>query len=370
MRLAVYNVENLFDRAKILNREHSASTAQLLRQFAELNTLLGALTYTAASKRRMVRLILALGLERDDWGEYVILRRNRGQLLRRPRTGGVEIVAEGRADWGGSLDLVEEAITEEAMRNTARAMHGVAADVLAVVEAENRPALKDFNDELIAAIGGVPFRYAMLIDGNDRRGIDVGLLTREGFPIGKLRSHVDDALPDGRLIFDRDCPEFEIGTPSGAALLVLVNHFKSKGFGTQEDNARRRRAQATRVKEIYESLRAEGAAYIAIVGDLNDTPDSAPLAPLIMQTDLTDAFTHPAFDDGGYPGTYKLCNASDKIDYLLLSPALLARVSGGGVFRQAMWPGSRPRRWDTFQELARKQDAGSDHAAIWVDFDI
>ena len=60
----------------------------------------------------------------------------------------------------------------------------------------------------------------------------------------------------------------------------------------------------------------------------------------------------------------------DKIDYMLLSPKLFSRVSAGGVLREAMWPGSRPRRWDTFPELVKPQDAGSDHAAIWVDLEI
>jgi hypothetical protein len=124
------------------------------------------------------------------------------------------------------------------------------------------------------------------------------------------------------------------------------------------------------VKAIYESLRAGGIEYIAIVGDLNDTPNSVPLQRLIAHTDLKDVFTHSSFDDGGYPGTYGLCSASNKIDFMLLSPGLFGRVSVGGVLRQAMWPGKRPRRWDTFPELVREQDAGSDHAAIWVDLNI
>lgn len=370
MRLASYNVENLFDRAKILNQDTDGEVRDVLKNFAELNAQLGEVTYTDAGKRRMVDLMIALGLERTDQSEYVILRRNKGRLLSRPQTGGIVIVANGRADWAGSLELREEPITEESMRNAARAMHGVAADVLAVVEAENRPALKAFNDEIIVGIGGTPFRHAMLIDGNDTRGIDVGLLTRDRFPIGKVRSHVDDRLPSGDSVFSRDCPEFEVETPSGKPLFVLVNHFKSKGYGNQSDNDRRRRAQAERVKAIYESLRAGGVEYIAIVGDLNDTPNSVPLQPLIAQTDLKDAFMHSSFDDGGYPGTYGLCSASNKIDFMLLSPGLFGRVSGGGVLRQAMWPGKRPRRWDTFPELVREQDAGSDHAAIWVDLNI
>ena len=106
------------------------------------------------------------------------------------------------------------------------------------------------------------------------------------------------------------------------------------------------------------------------MGDLNDTPGSAPLAPLLDQTDLKDIFKHPAFDDDGWPGTYDLCNAGNKIDYILLSPSLFDRVEAGGVFRKGMWPGSRPRRWESYEEVGRKQDAGSDHAAIWAEIDI
>jgi hypothetical protein len=94
------------------------------------------------------------------------------------------------------------------------------------------------------------------------------------------------------------------------------------------------------------------------------------LAPLLADGELRDIFAHPAFDDGGWPGTYGLCNASNKIDYLLLSPGLWERVTAGGVFRKAMWPGSRPRRWEAYPELARPEDAGSDHAAVWADIDI
>jgi endonuclease/exonuclease/phosphatase family metal-dependent hydrolase len=370
MRLASYNVENLFDRAKIMNQESWADGRDVLKQFSELNALLGEEAYTDPMKQRMAQLLKELGLEKSDESKYVLLRRNRGALLKRPKGGGIEIVADGRADWAGSLELVVEPITEEAMRNTARAMHGVGADVLAVVEAESRPALKTFNDTIIPAVGGVPFRHAMLIDGNDSRGIDVGLLTRDNFPIGKIRSHVDDLLPGGQPVFSRDCPEFEVQLPSGERLLVLVNHFKSKGYGAKNASDERRRAQAARVKAIYESLYASGEKLVAVVGDFNDTPDSKPLEPLICQTNLKDAFKHPSFKDGGYPGTFGYCNSSNKIDFLLLSPDLFDRVSGGSVFRMAMWPGSRPRRWDTLLELEREADAGSDHAAVWVDLNI
>jgi endonuclease/exonuclease/phosphatase family metal-dependent hydrolase len=370
VKLAAYNVENLFDRPKAMNLATWAEGRPVLEAFAALNALLGEINYTAARKQRMAALMIKLGLEPSDTGPFVVLRRNRGGLLKRPQAGGIEITANGRADWVGTLELRDEPINEHAMRNTARVIIELQADVLAVVEAESRPVLAAFNDKIIAALGGTPYRHVMVIDGNDERGIDVGIMARAGFPIGAMRSHVDDRLPDGSVVFSRDCPEFTVAAPSGASLVVMVNHLKSKGYGSPATSNARRLAQAERVKAIYDGLIAQGVQHIAVVGDLNDTPASAPLQPLIANTSLRDAFTHAAFDDGGHPGTYGLCNAANKIDYLLLSPALFARVTASGVLRKGMWPGSRPVRWQAYPEVGRPEEAASDHAAIWVDVNI
>lgn len=122
--------------------------------------------------------------------------------------------------------------------------------------------------------------------------------------------------------------------------------------------------------QIYESLRAARKQFVAVAGDFNDTPSSAPLRPLLQETDLRDASAHPAFDDGGFAGTFGSCTAGNKIDYLLLSPALFARVQGGGVCRKGMWPGVKPVKWATFPEIKRPEDVASDHAALWVDADL
>ena len=370
MRFATFNVENLFDRPKAMSQDSWAEGRPILERFAALSALLGESFYDDATRARMVELMLTLGLERSDTGPFVILRRNRGGLLRRPRTGGLEITAAGRADWAGSLELRDEPIDEQAMRNTALVMAEVGADLLGVVEAESRPALAAFNHEILPAVGGKPFHHVMVIDGNDERGIDVGLMTRAGYPIGPMRSHVDDRDAAGQPIFSRDCPEFTLTSPSGRSLMVMVNHFKSKGYGGQAASDAKRLAQARRVAEICAERQADGWTDIVVMGDLNDTPASLPLKPLLEGSGLTDVFTHPAFDDGGYPGTHGLCNADAKLDYLLLSPPLLERVRAGGVFRRGMWPGVRPKRWETFPTVGRPEEAASDHALVWVDLDI
>ncbi len=370
MRLAVYNVENLFDRAKVMNLATWSDGKAILEDFAALSDLLGQPTYDAAAKTRMVALLIKFGLEKQDLGPFVVLRRNRGGLLARPRSGGLTITAGGRADWVGSFELRDEPINHAAVRNTARVIHEVGADVLAVVEAENRPSLSDFNHIMLPDVGGTPYRHVMVIDGNDTRGIDVGLASLGSCPIGRLRSHVDDRDAGGNLIFSRDCPEFQVATPSGVTLTVLVNHLKSKGYGSAAASAARRKLQAARVAAIYQALIADGQHHVAVVGDLNDTPDSDALSPLLAHTDLKDISVHPQFDDGGFPGTFGGSGAGNKIDYILLSPAVFALVQRAGVFRKGMWPGVRPRKWDAFDTLTRAEEAASDHAALWVDLNL
>jgi endonuclease/exonuclease/phosphatase family metal-dependent hydrolase len=377
MRLASFNVENLFSRAKAMNGQDWQDGRQILEDFARFNGLIGKPAYSAADKRRMVELLEALGIARSDDARYVRLRRNRGDFLRRPKGGGIVIEAAGRADWNGWLELEREPVDDTAMLLTARVIGDVGADVIGVVEAESRPALKDFSDQLLPRAQGDPYEQVMLIDGNDRRGIDCAVMVRSGWRIVSMRSHVDHEDAGGQ-VFSRDCPEYHLEAPSGTRLVVLVNHFKSKGFGAKKDSDAKRRRQAAAVAAIYRRLRDAGEANVAVLGDLNDTPPKTgadPLAPLLRDTDLADVSTLPGHDDGGRPGTYGGSTAGNKIDYILLSPALQAKLIGSGIFRRGMWPGVRPVKWETYPEIDPRQGgdvrhAASDHAALYADFDL
>ena len=382
MRIASFNVENLFERARVMNRELWAGTdgssnarwaagRQPLEDYAALNALLNQPVYSAADKKKIIALLTRLGLAKSDESQLVILRRNRGALLKRPRSGGIEIVANGRDDWVGWVELTKEAVNEVATQNTARVLRDVNADIVVVVEAENRISLLRFNEQVLAdAVGGTPYDHIMLVDGNDDRGIDVGLMTRATAVIETVRSHVDDRIGKDR-IFSRDCPEFRLTLAAGGTLVVLANHLKSKGYGVPAEANRRRLAQAKRVREIYDGLAAAGIDQVVIAGDFNDTPDSAPLAPLIGQgSDLKDISVHPKFDGDGRPGTYANGTKGSKIDYLLLSPALFERVKSGGVFRKGVWGGKHGTLWEIFPEMTSPAQAASDHAAIWADLDL
>jgi endonuclease/exonuclease/phosphatase family metal-dependent hydrolase len=376
MKIASYNVENLFDRAKAFNEDSVQVSQVIIKATSELNSLFEEATYTDSHLARMRELIIQLGLDKDDQGPFVLLRQIRGRMVSRPRNKPFALKAKGRDDWVGWAELRTAAVNEVAVMNTGRVIRDVDADILAVIEAENRVALKLFSEYVLQEVGGTPYEQVMVIDGNDQRGIDVGLMTKAGYNIGRMRSHIHDRKPDGNLVFSRDCPEYAVHTPDGELIWVLPNHFKSKFGGDSPASQAKRLAQSTRTAEIYQALMAEGYDKVVVLGDFNDTPDSEPLQPLLAGTDLKDVSDHPTFDTGefkGRPGTdergigtFGLGNDGQKIDYILLSPALFLRVTASGLFRKGAWPGKRPPRWTVYPELKREIHVASDHHVIWA----
>jgi len=370
MKIASYNVQNLFSRPRAMNNNTWAEGKPILEQYVEINLILQKQSYSKSDKSRLRQLVKSLGIEKNDTGKYIILRQNRGRLLKRRKDGTIDIVATGREDWIGWVELRRDSANEKSILNTATVIKDVNADVIGIVEAENRIALKEFNDNVINAVRGHPYERVMLIDGNDSRGIDVGLMAKAEYEINLMRSHIHDLQANGYPVFSRDCPEYQIITPEGNRVWILVNHLKSKGYGGKVSSDAKRKLQASTIKEIYDELLGQNEKHIVILGDLNDTPDSASLAPLLRQTNLKDISEHPAFNNSGYVGTYGGATKSNKIDYILLSPDLFDRVTSGGIFRKGAWPGVRPKKWDVYSSIKKKQHAASDHHAIWADINI
>jgi endonuclease/exonuclease/phosphatase family metal-dependent hydrolase len=383
MRIASFNVENMFRRAVVLDQENWKDGKPILEAYAALTELLEQPTYGAADKSKILSLLEKLGLlSWDEKGrgkkaifaednEWVWLRRSRGSLISKHRDGTIEVAASGRADWIGWLELKRDDVNEQATRNTAAVIADMDPDILGVVEAEDRPALVRFNENVLKLDQGRDkgFGHVMLIDGNDERGIDVGLFAKEEFPIAGMHSHVDDPGPGGMPVFSRDCAEYEFAVGKDK-LLLLVNHFKSKGYGKASDSNARREAQAKRVAEIYNERKKEGWKNIVVLGDFNDTPDSKPLAPLLEKTDLKDASQAKGWEWGEREGTFG-GGKKEKIDYLLLSSVLFSKVKAGGVNRKGLWHGPRTQNpWEMLPTLTKEKEAASDHAAIWVDLDL
>ncbi|MDF3141096.1 MULTISPECIES: endonuclease/exonuclease/phosphatase family protein [unclassified Streptomyces] len=366
VRIATFNAENLFRRPQVFGMTDHKERQEVLEDYAELVSLLEKENY-AADEDRIAELIRKHGIykgDKDSTRQFVVNETRGRHTLFNPRPEGnstaIDIKATGRAAWTGWVELVRDNLDWAAVHNTGRVVAEVDADVLLTVEVEDRLTLERFNTQVLGkALGRRPYPYSMLIDGNDPRGIDIGIFSRH--PITTVRSHVFDTNPAraDRRLFSRDCPEFEIELDD-TPLVVLGNHLKSKA----DDNPDLRLAQAKRVAEIYRAAQ-ERTPHVVVAGDLNDNPDSEAVA-VLRDTDLRDVMDHPAYR-GKFSGTHGTCkNEGDKIDYLMVPPPMWPKVQQVGLETR----GISAKGIDHFDTVKTRADAASDHAALYADLDL
>jgi predicted extracellular nuclease len=144
---------------------------------------------------------------------------------------------------------------------------------------------------------------------------------------------------------------------------MLLNHFKSKGYGNQADNDAKRKRQAGRVREILKGYNLK-KDLVVVCGDFNDTPDSQPIAPLHNVADLHDALALE-FPNASDRWTYHY-KKNEQIDYLLISAALKKAFLRAGVERRGIYDVEKYTNGATksFSSVTRAEDAASDHAAV------
>ncbi|MEU3616716.1 endonuclease/exonuclease/phosphatase family protein [Streptomyces sp. NPDC006872] len=361
IRIGTFNAENLFRRPKAFALESDTQRDKVLADFGDLVALLEKESYSDHDKERILAIVKehrALDSAPDSPRPFFVneLKGKGGRLFDEDPT--LTVAAAGRGDWAGWAQLVRDDLSWPAVQNTGRVVAEVNADILLMVEVEDRLALERFNENVLGeTLGHQPYPFNLLIDGNDPRGIDVGILSRH--PITSVRSHIFDPGQGGRRLFSRDCPEFEIAL-NGTPLWILGNHLKSKRGGGAGLRAR----QALRVREIYEAalLRSE---HVVVAGDLNDFMASTPVKTL-LDAGLKDAMTHTGYT--GDPGTHGPgTQDEEKIDYLLFPPGLFDRIEHVEVERRGIWA---PETFKSFPTVTSTATQASDHAALYADLDL
>lgn len=360
IRIASFNVENLFRRARIINLTDSDRIRDLLNKYADLNAIIAKKTYTDANKKQILKHL-------RDLKHYAKANVDMGRFVNKKLT---KVNANGRGDWAGGVDLVKQKFNAATRGNTARVIKEANADILCVIEAENRPTLHRFSKDLLKQTGKFKkYPFNILIDGNDTRGIDVGLYSR--YPIRSIRTNIFD--DDGsRSVFSRDCLEVEIDVGLHETLWVLINHLKSKGYGKPKDNDARRKAQATRVKEILKERHNVENGYVVVAGDMNDLPGSAPLRPMVKQSGLHDVLEWKFKGDMKERWTYEYRGGLNQIDYILVSSPLKHALVDAGVLRRGIYDidkitNGAVKRYDT---IKRPTEAASDHGLVFADLKL
>jgi endonuclease/exonuclease/phosphatase family metal-dependent hydrolase len=222
---------------------------------------------------------------------------------------------------------------------------GAYPDIICLQEVEGLPALRKFNKKYLGAL----YTSALLIESHDARQIHTGVLSR--LPLRSVRSHLDVADskpvdPELPFLFPRDCLEIEVaeGSGRGERLTLFACHFKS-GFEKNESSAARadafRQRQAEGVVAILRD-RFPGpkfdTALFAVIGDLNDHPDSESIRPLTRESGLVDALERIARPHDRWTYLFRKKNTVLPFDHILLSPRLdeLSRESRPFIERRGI----------------------------------
>lgn len=313
---------------------------------------------------------------------------------------------------------LQEVDSDEALRsfreNYLKRLEGahVARTMRAVIFAEPRPSPDRVKQAREAAINQVNYRYIKVFDGNDRRGIDIGVLSRIGWrdissnagltyadldvwPEGmdEYREGPPDnlrALTRADRIFKRDVVTVEYMI-DGRAFTLFCCHLKSMTGGRRATRLVRL-AETMALRKLVEKRFADhqggpAAANWAICGDFNDyyeidgsrvlrdyvTGEDAPsaLGPL-----LEDGFAVNLMERRPVDERWTTYHAPDdsyaQLDYILLSPAL-AQANADAVpevIRMGQpWRATR-HEGPRFPRIGWDRPKSSDHCPVVVQLQL
>ena len=239
-------------------------------------------------------------------------------------------------------------------------------DVIALEEMGGTNALLELRESLGA--DGQHFDYWEEVQGFDP-DIHVAVLSK--LPIVASRPHTnDDFLLDGRRMrVKRGFAEVDIAGGSHFTFTVIVAHLKSKLVTPEADEAEERLGEARVLRGIIDArLASEPEAKLIVLGDFNDTRDSAPVREILGRGKRKLFDTRPAERNGdtavseppyfeprdvAWTYFYGKEDTYSRIDYIAISPGLL-------------------KNWvkeDTYIPTIPNWGAGSDHRPIVAGFE-
>jgi endonuclease/exonuclease/phosphatase family metal-dependent hydrolase len=269
---------------------------------------------------------------------------------------------------------------DDSKRLTGETIRAAQADVIALQEVENLDVLKRFRSLYLG--GSRAYPYALSIDGNDPRLIDVAVLSKH--PLVHFRSH-QERRSGTSYVFSRDCLEVDVRV--GARRLTLfVNHLKSMLDKDDPVNGRRR----TRIRRLLqcEAVRQivvdrfgveAGSHPFVILGDLNDylatdEQGETGIRRLVRWRQVEDVVARLPADDRWthyFPGEGPLLAGYKQLDYLLVSRSLAARSgSRPEIIRKGLPTGATRYTGPRFEGVGEVIPKASDHCPVVFELEL
>jgi endonuclease/exonuclease/phosphatase family metal-dependent hydrolase len=259
---------------------------------------------------------------------------------------------------------VKSAEAKAKVRESIKAMN---PDVLALEEMGSTNALLELRASL--QTDGVVFPYWEHIEAFDTN-IHIAVLSK--LPIVARRPHTNDVFVlDGRpLQVKRGFAELDIQAATNFTFTLIAAHLKSRLTTADADEAEERLGEARVLRGIIDArLAKDPNARLVVLGDFNDTKDSASIREIFGRgkTKLFD--TRPAERNGdtarSEPPYYEPRNVTwtyfygredsySRIDYILISKSLVNNLV----------------KDDTYIPIIPNWGIGSDHRPIVAGFQI
>jgi endonuclease/exonuclease/phosphatase family metal-dependent hydrolase len=344
LSIATFNCENLFSRPAIFEQSEEKS-----------KELLAYVDQLKAELKKPVFDHDEIGRLTDALNGYATINDIRGKAASAP----------GAKEWLGYVSLEKTSFEDAAVDNVAHVIADTGADIVCLVEVEDRITLKGFHNDILVKgflkkAKKKPYTQIMCVQGNDGRGINVAAMSR--YPIRWMKSHADDRTGKNTPVFSRDCLELNIAIPGPVPLHLLLNHFKSMGYSSKDDpqGNKRRLVQSTRVSEILDEhdLARE---YMVVAGDFNAPASSPSLAPVLRKPGLYNVNEElPA----GERGTYR--TGKDQLDYLVVSDALKEKLRSVRIERRGVYTA----KGEHYPAVTSRRNEASDHAAVVASFAV
>ncbi len=317
------------------------------------------------------------------------------------------------------------ALEDDKRQMTALAIAEAQADLWMLQEVDSLASLQAFFANYVHRIADHRYGHFTLLDGNDRRNIDIGFAARRDlFGQGQVtvRSHKDLTFaqagvhdrelalfgigPHGK-VFARDCLEVELSF-GGRRLSLFGGHFKSMNNGREDGRTATlpvRRAEARAVRWLIEQRFGGGwrETNWIVLGDLNgyrhglgpraEIVDEgvSGIEPLLDDFAIDPMETLPAHERWTHFRRYwsesqeRLVDSHMPLDRILLSPALAAAnpepsmqmIRRGLPYRVPLDPREPDRSMaklatcnDRYPRVGWDRPKASDHCPLTVDLEI